>query len=106
MQKIPPFDNTSIHISIREDKRQAYVDSIMADTEINKPSNWAPCSNEERQRIECQTRIETQAQFGYWSLYRDASSVEIAGMVLCTISAIGAGVVTPLMTVALPALPD
>ncbi|OKO97259.1 Leptomycin B resistance protein pmd1 [Penicillium subrubescens] len=70
----------------------------MADTAMSEQSERTPCSNEERQRIECQTRMETQDRFGYWSLYRYAGSVEIAGMVLCTISAIGAGVVTPLMT--------
>lgn len=47
---------------------------------MSEQSVWTPCSNEERQRIECQTRTETHTRFGYWSLYRYASTVEIAGM--------------------------
>jgi ATP-binding cassette subfamily B (MDR/TAP) protein 1 len=78
----------------------------MADTEMSKPADWTPCSDEERQRIEAQTRMLTQGQFAYWSLYRYASTFEVAAMVLCTICAIGAGVVTPLMTVFRPALPQ
>lgn len=54
----------------------------MADTELAKPADWTPCSHEKRQRIESQTRIITQTKFGYWSLYRYASAVEAAAMIL------------------------
>jgi hypothetical protein len=104
--KVHLLSHRAIPIPFKYDKRQASVDRIMADTAMSEQPGLTPCSNEERQRIECQTRMETQARFGYWSLYRYASSVEIAGMVLCTISAIGAGVVTPLMTVCSPSSND
>jgi hypothetical protein len=77
----------------------------MAETEIDKAAEWKACSDEERQRIQCQTRMARETKYGYWSLYRYASALEVAAMVLCTSCAVGAGVVTPLMTVAMPTLP-
>lgn len=72
---------------------------MMVDTETVKPSDWAPCSDEEQRRIRSQTNVSTLTKFGYGTLYRYASTVEIAGLVLCALCAMGAGVVTPLMTV-------
>ncbi len=79
--------------------RKAYPARMMADTETMKPSDWAPCSDEEQRRIGSQTSVSTPAKFGYGTLYPYASIVEIAGLVLCALCAVGAGVVTPLMTV-------
>lgn len=71
---------------------------MMADTGT-KPSDWTPCSDEEQRRIGSQTSVSTLAKFGYGTLYRYASTVETAGLILCALCAMGAGVVTPLMTV-------
>ncbi|KAJ5377590.1 uncharacterized protein N7496_004999 [Penicillium cataractarum] len=71
----------------------------MADAELAKPVDWPPCSDEERQRIESQTRMVTQAKFGYLCLYRYASASEVAAMILCSLCAVGAGVVMPLMSI-------
>ena len=64
-----------------------------------KPTDWTPFSDEEQRRIGSQTSVGILAKFGYGTLYRYASTVEIAGLVLCALCAMGAGVVTPLMTV-------
>jgi hypothetical protein len=78
--------------------RKAYPARMMADTGT-KLSDWTPISDEEQRHIGSQTSVNSHTKFGYGTLYRYASTVEIAGLVLCALCAMGAGVVTPLMTV-------
>jgi hypothetical protein len=56
-------------------------------------------SKEERDAIRSQTNVSSVSKVGYISLYRYASRLEVFGLVLCSISAVAAGAVLPLMTV-------
>lgn len=56
-------------------------------------------SKEERDVIRSQTNVSSSSKVGYISLYRYASRLEVFGLVICSISAVVAGAVLPLMTV-------
>ena len=83
------------------------MESFRSEKVDDDEQNHAPCdvNNGEREVLEGQLR-ETTVSVGYSSLYRYASGRDIVIIAVCSLCAVVAGAVLPLMTVwnSLPAL--